>query len=441
VALREVVIPYEPRPLQLSLHRALDERRWAVAVCHRRFGKTVCAVNQLIRRAVTCTKPRPRLAYVGPTYRQAKQNAWDYLLHYTSTVPGRAANTSELRVDFGHNSSQIRLYGADNPDSLRGIYLDGVVLDEYGLMPPNVWGEVLRPALADRQGWALFIGTPAGRNQFYTLIHGDNAEWPGAQTHPDWSFASYPASMTGYVADSELRAARQDMTDDEYRQEFECSFTAAVKGAIFAKELEAAREAGRIGTVPYDSALPVDTDWDLGIGDATAIWFSQSTRSGEVRLIDYYEASGEGFQHYAEVLNKRGYVYGTHWAPHDIAVREIGAEGRSRRESARAFGLNFELTPRLHTKPGLEVEEGINAARLILSRCWFDETKCKAGLEALKHYRRDYNERLGEFKAAPVHDWSSHASDAFRGMSVRHRIPQIEKKRRVPPIPRKYAWT
>ena len=434
------MIPYLPRPLQEQMHDALDQYRFAVAVCHRRFGKTVLAVNQLLKCAVTSAKQRPRFAYIGPTYRQGKQTAWDYIRHYSETIPGREVNVSELRVDFAHNQSQVRIYGADNPDSLRGLYFDGVVLDEYGLMAGSVWGEVVRPALADRGGWALFIGTPNGRNQFYTLIHGDNQGWPGAKKHKDWYFSEFKASQTGYLSEAELASARAGMTNDEYAQEFECSFEAAVRGAIYAKELEAAREAGRVTSVPYDPALPVETDWDLGIGDAMAIWFSQSTRGGEIRLIDYYEASGEGFPHYARVLAGKGYSYGKHWAPHDIQVRELGS-GRSRLEVAAQQGIRFEVTPRLHEAAAGEVEEGIHAARMLFPRCWFDAERCKVGLEALMHYRRDYNERLGEFKASPVHDFASHAADAFRGLAVRHRVPVEAKRRRVAAIPTEWGWT
>lgn len=423
------------------MHEALDSHRFGVAVCHRRFGKTVLAVNQLLKCALTSRKERPRFAYLGPTYRQAKANSWDYLAHYSEPVPGRSLNVSELRVDFAHNGSQIRVYGADNPDSLRGIYLDGVVLDEYGLMPPNVWGEVLRPALSDRGGWAFFVGTPAGRNQFYSLIHGDGKEWQGAKTNPEWFFAEYKASFTGYIPADELVNARKTMTADEYAQEYECSFEAAIKGAIYAQELEEVRKAGRICAVPYDPALPVDTDWDLGIGDAMAIWFSQSTRAGEVRLVDYYEAEGEGFPHYVKVLASKGYVYGKHWAPHDIAVRELGT-GKSRLEVAKGFGLSFEITPRLmRSGAGQEVEEGIHAARMLFPRCWFDAEHCRAGLEALTNYRREYNSRLQEFKNTPVHDWASHGADAFRGLAVRHQVPREKEQRmRLPPMPVEFQW-
>ena len=419
-----VVIDYEPRPLQLQVHRLMRAHRFGVLVCHRRFGKTVLAVNHLIRGALTCKKQRPRFGYLAPTYTQGKSTAMDYFVHYSAAIPGRSVNQSELRVDFP-NQGQARIYGGDNPDSLRGLYFDGVVLEEYGLHSAKTYSEVVAATLVDRGGWALFQGTPNGRNQFYEVAQ--HAKARQAAGDPDWFYAEHKASETGLLDMGYLNAARAMMTPDEYAQEFECSFEAAVKGAIYAREMEAAREAKRITSVPYDPSMPVDTDWDLGIGDSMAIWFSQSTKSGEVRLIDYLEGSGEGFPFYARALTEKRYVYGKHWAPHDIQVRELGS-GLSRLEVARSLGIKFEITPRIHAQAGEEVEEGIHALRMLFPRCWFDAEKCKAGLEALKHYRRDYNQKLNEFKATPVHDWASHGADAARGLAVRHQIP-IERKK------------
>ena len=415
----EIVIDYEPRPLQWEIHRLRRAHRFGVLVCHRRFGKTVLAVNELVRNAVTLRRARPRFAYIGPTYTQSKSVAWDYCQHYSRPVQGMTPNQSELRVDFA-NGGQVRLYGSDNPDSLRGLYLDGVVLDEYGLHPAKTFSEVIGPTLVDRGGWALFLGTPNGKNQFYEMAQHARAEQ--AKGNSEWFYREYKASQTGLLDPSYLASAKAVMTADEYAQEFECSFEASVKGAIYGADVSTAREQGRICRVPYDPALPVDTDWDLGIGDAMAVWFSQSLRTGEVHLIDYYEATGEGFPHYAKVLADKGYTYGSHWAPHDIQVRELGS-GKSRLEVAAGFGLRFRVTPRITGAAGVEVEEGIAAARLLMAKCWFDAEKCKAGIEALGHYRRDYNERLNEFKATPVHDWASHGADAFRGLAVRYQPP------------------
>lgn len=405
----------------------MQGRRFGVLVCHRRFGKTVLSVNHLIRGALTCQKERPRYGYIAPTYTQGKATSFDYFRHYSAAIPGRTVNQSELRVDFP-NGGQTRIYGGDNPDSLRGLYFDGAVLDEYGLHAPKTFSEVVGPTLVDRGGWALLLGTPNGRNQFHDMA--ERAKREQADGNPDWFFREYKASDTGLLDAGYLAAAKAAMTPDEYAQEFECSFEASVKGAIYTTEIERARSTNRVTQVPYDPMLPVDTDWDLGIGDAMSIWFSQSTRSGEVRLIDYHETQGEGFPQLMTLLREKGYAYGTHWAPHDIQVRELGT-GKSRLETAAGYGLRFEVTPRMHGQVGQEVEEGIHAVKMLFPRCWFDTVKCKPGLDALQNYRRDYNSRLNEFKATPVHDWASHGADAFRGLAVRHQTPR-EAQRHEP---------
>ena len=412
----DVVLPYRPRRLQFEVHRALDRARFSALVCHRRFGKTVLAVNHLIKAALACTKPRPRFGYIAPTYAQGKAIAWDYFQHYSAPIPGVAINQSELRIDYP-NGGQVRIYGGDNPDSLRGLYFDGVVLDEYGLHRPAVFTEVIAPALSDRGGWALFIGTPNGKNQFYDVVQ--KAKALQADGDPHWHYAAYKVTDTGYVNAAELAHARAAMTEDEYAQEYLCSFEASVRGAYYAKEMAAAENEGRITTVPIDPILPVHTDWDLGIGDSMAIWFSQSLRSGEVRLIDYYEDSGEGFPHYIRVLREKGYTYGTHWAPHDIKVREL-TSGRSRLEVAASLGLRFELVPQG------AFDDGIHAVRMLLPVCWFDRARCQVGIEALRHYRKQLNTVLNEYKPTEVHDWASHGAAAFRYLAVRHQVPKAK---------------
>lgn len=418
-----VTIDYEPRPLQREVHRALNQHRFVVIVCHRRFGKTVLGVNHLERGALTCQKPRPRFGYIGPTYTQSKAVCWDYLQHYSQVIPGVKANQSELRVDYP-NEGQVRLYGADNPDSLRGLYFDGVALDEYGMHPPKTFTEVIGPTLVDRGGWGLFMGTPNGKNQFYDIARDAKARMEAGDK--DWWFAEYKASRTGLLDPGYLQSARSIMTADEYQQEFECSFEASVKGAIYAAELQQVIADQRVTRVPVDPILPVDTYWDLGVGDNTAIWFAQSIRSGEVRLVDYYESSGAGLPHYVQVLKEKGYSYGTHWAPHDIQVTEF-ASGRSRLEAAASLGIRFSVCP------NVPLEEGIHAARMLFPRCWFDDLKTSKGREALQHYRRDYNSRINEFKAVPVHDWSSHCADAFRYLAVSQQVAVERRQQSAPP--------
>lgn len=395
---------YAPRPLQERLHGSL--KRFNVLVAHRRFGKTVFAINELIARAAECERETPRYAYIAPFFNQAKDVAWEYLKRYAGAIPRVAINESELRADLP-GGARIRLYGADNPDRLRGLYLDGVVLDEYAQMHPRVWPEVIRPALADREGWAVFIGTPMGRNQFSELYE---AALRQAEDDPAWFAERFPASATGVIPAAELAAARAAMSEDQYAQEFECSFEAAVLGSYYGKPLAQAEADARIAAVPWEPRLPVHTAWDLGIGDSTAIWFCQQA-GREVRLIDYYEASGVGLDHYAKLLREKPYVYGDHILPHDAEVRELGS-GRSRVETLRSLGIE----PRV--LPAARIEDGIDAVRNLLPRCWFDAGRCARGLEALRQYRREYDDRLKAFKARPLHDWSSNAADAFRYLAM-----------------------
>lgn len=399
----EVTIPYEPRTAQhWAIHDAMEAKRFTVAVCHRRFGKTVLVINHLLKHALLCDRERPRYAYIAPTLKQGKTVAWDYLRKYAGVVPGVSFNEAELRADLP-NGGQVRIFGADNPDSLRGIYLDGVGLDEYGLMQGRVWSEVVRPALSDRIGWAVFIGTPNGRNSFWDLRN-------VAASDDEWNLVVHKASDTNLILPTELASARKMMTPDEFAQEYECSFEASVRGAIYADQMIEAREAGRICSVPWTQQLPVHTAWDLGISDTTPIWFFQRVR-GEIRLIDYYEASGEGLPHYASILQRKPYVYGDHWAPHDIRVRELGS-GLSRIDTARSLGLNFRVCTQM------SLQDGIHAVRMMMPNCWWDEKKTREGLDGLQSYRWEENTRLDEYRPTPVHDWASHPADAFRMIAV-----------------------
>lgn len=410
---REVIIPYSPRAEFTGFHDRSE--RWAAIVAHRRAGKTVACVNDLIKRALTTDKPDGRYAYLAPYFAQAKDVAWDYLCRFSAPIPGISQNISELRIDYP-NGSRIRLYGAENAERMRGLYLDGVVIDEPADIDPRVWPEVIRPALADRRGWAVWIGTPKGRNGFYDIYNG--------ATGPDWFRMMLKASETGLVAPEELAMARKDMTEDQYAQEFECSFDAAIQGAYYAKLLQTAEAEKRIGRVPYDPRLQVSTAWDLGIGDSTAIWFAQQTGL-ETRIIDYYESSGVGLDHYAKVLKEKPYVYGDHILPHDAEVKELGT-GRSRVETLASLGIKSRVLA------AQSVEDGINAARLLIPRCWFDETKCARGLEALRQYRTEFDEKLKTFKNRPLHDWTSHAADAFRYLAMGIRKDQKPKPIKYP---------
>ena len=402
----QVKIPYKPRPLQKDMHK--DLKRWNVLVMHRRFGKTVWAVNQLIKHTLTCQLPRPRTAFVAPTFAQAKRIAWDYVKFYAGNIPGVTFNETELRADFP-NGGRLMLLSAENPDALRGIYLDQCIFDEFGMQNPRVWGEVVRPALSDRQGSACFLGTPAGHNHFFDLL--ETAKGQVAENNEDWYFKICKASETGVVRPEELEAAKAQMTPEQYEQEYECSFSAAIIGAYYGKLLDTADSDGRITRVPYDPAYPVHTAWDLGVNDSTAIWFAQIFRGGSVHVIDYYESAGVGLDHYADILSKKDYNYGDHLAPHDIEVRELGS-GKSRLETAYNLGIRFRVIPKM------KVADGINAARMLLPKCYFDRDKTQDGLDMLRQYRQDWDEKKQRFRDHPRHDYTSHSADAFRYLAI-----------------------
>jgi phage terminase large subunit len=374
-------------------------------VTHRRAGKTVACIHDLQRQALRCPRVRPRFAYLSPFLRQSKAVAWDYLRAAMSSarVAGATVHESELRVDYP-GGAQVRLYGADNPDAMRGVYFDGIVLDEYADMDPRVWSEIIRPALADRRGWAVFIGTPRGRNAFFEL-------WRSSQTEEGWFSMMLKASQSGLIPDSELELARRDLTEEQYAQEFECSFDAAVVGAYYGKLMARAEAERRIAGVPYDPAAPVWTAWDLGIRDATAIWFAQVI-GREIRIIDYYEASGVDLGHYVREINARPYACAGHIVPHDAQAKELGT-GKSRLEVMESLGLRPITLAPLH-----RVEDGINAVRMFLPKCWFDARKCARGIDALKLYRAEYDDKLQALRPHPVHDWTSHAADSFRYLAL-----------------------
>lgn len=394
-----VLIDYAPRKYQWKIHKSL--KRFNVLVCHRRFGKSVMLINELIAKAINSPTNDGRFHFFAPSYKQAKEIIWDYLKLYSKDIPGISYNEVELRADFP-NGSRVKLYGTLEPDAVRGIYSDGVVFDEYQDTNPKIWTEVIRPAISDRKGFVIFSGTPKGNNHFYD-IH------KYAEGRDDWFSCVYKVSETKIIDDEELRLNREIMSPDEYNQEYECSFEAAIKGSYYADQMHKATKDGRIRTVPYDEALEVHTVWDLGINDAMAIWFFQ-THGSEIRLIDYYENSGEGFNHYIKVLREKDYLYGRHWAPHDISVKELGT-GISRLERAKELGLDFDVVQKLH---GDYINSGIDKVRTILSRCYFDKDKCEQGISCLKHYRKEWDEKRQTYKTHPLHDWSSNGADAFR---------------------------
>lgn len=396
---------YIPRLIQLEMHRNL--RRFSVLVLHRRAGKTVFAINHLLDRAMRCSLPNPQYAFIAPTYAAAKRIAWTYLHTYTENIPDVEFNEADLRLILPHNKAKIMLLSAENYNNIRGIYLDGCVMDEVADMSPLVWQEAVRPTLSDRRGWCLFLGTPRGNNHFKELYDyatsGRNEEWYGRM---------FKASDTKIIAESELKSARDTMDENTYLQEYECSFSAGLVGAYFTKELDKASEEKRVGKFPYDPELPVNTGWDLGVSDTTAIWFYQNFR-GVPRFIDYYEVGGLSIAEIVSDIQKKKYALGEHLIPHDARARDLST-GRSIEQLMYSLGLKrLRVIPRVGSK-----RDSINAARMLLPKACFDAEKCEKGLKALYNYRRKWNEKNSCFDDSPVHDWASNGSDAFQQVAL-----------------------
>jgi phage terminase large subunit len=376
----------------------------------------------LIDHALRCTHENGRFSYVSPTYSQSKEIAWSYLKRFTADIPGIEQRESDLMVNFP-NGARVRLYGADTFDRLRGGYNHGLIMDEFADIDPRAWPEVLRPSLADHRGWAVFIGTPKGHNHLYDTFQ-------AAKNNDDWFSAILKASETGILPQSELDDMRQGMSADAYSAEMECDFDAAIRGAIYRTELAALESSGRLCSVPYDPAVPVWVSWDLGVSNSTALWCAQIV-GREVHIIDHYEASGESLVHYVQWLDSKPYRYGIDLLPHDASARELGS-GKTREEILRANGRKVRVLP------AQSIEDGIEAVKMMLGRCWFDRDRTVRGRECLAHYRRDFNDKMGIYKTAPVHDWASDSSDSLRymAMGLRETSPRSEPAPRPRPLMR-----
>lgn len=400
-----------PRPqFRAYLSRS---KRWSCGVAHRRAGKTVACIMDLIKQAIECTRREPRFAYIAPTYTQAKDVAWSYLKEYTAAIPGMKVSESELSVTFPHNGARIRLYGAENYDRLRGLYLDGCIIDEAGDIDPRAWSEVVRPALSDRQGWATFIGTPKGRNEFFRI-------YERAKHDEDWFTFRLRASETGLIAPEELADAQRNMTPEAFAQEYETSFDAAVKGAFYAKEIAEAETEGRITRVAHDKAADVFASWDLGIGDMMSIWVFQIVGK-EWHFLRYYENNGFGLDHYVDWIKSLPFKVHDHYLPHDGEARELQT-GKSRQQYLQERGLSCTIVPRHN------VDDGINAVRMMLNRAWFDEEGCQRGIDCLRMYRSEFDEKHETLKSRPLHDWASHGADAFRCAVMGGQEPKAPRK-------------
>lgn len=419
-----IVIPYSPRSVFAAFHESL--KRWAVLVVHRRGGKTVAAINHLIRGALTCKLRAPRFAYLAPFRQQAKTIAWEYLKYYSSPIPGIKISEGELYVEYP-NGARVTLYGADNFEALRGIYLDGVVPDEPADMDEEVWSSILRPALADRQGWCVWIGTPKGRNAFYRL-------YARAITDPEFFTMRLPASVSHILPESELRSARNAMTEAAYNREFECSFDAAIEGAIYGELIDKLRSQNRIKDFPPEASVPAYTFWDIGMSDFGCIWLVQF-HGRDILVLDYVSATGKPASWYCNEVAQWERTHSVkvrqNYLPHDANTRDKGS-GKTYVASCQDAGLTgIRVVPRTP-----DVWLGINEARTLIPRFYIHESNCgresleenaaPSGIDCLEYYHRKEETVNGSISEHPVHDEFSHGADALRTMSEAHRLGMIE---------------
>lgn len=395
----EIVLPYKPRSYFVPVHASQKKRKFVVA--HRRAGKTVALANALIKACLENTRndPPPRYAYVGPSFDQTKDLVWAYLKNYTAIIPGVRHLEGDLAVVFPGGGT-IRLYGgALAYERMRGIYLDGAVLDEFPLLNPKAWTSVVRPCLADYRGFSIVSGTSNGDDHFHALkLKAEDSE--------AWDVFDIKISDTGSEAlnPEEVQEMRDDMSPDEFAREMMNSFDAPVEGAFYADALNALQLQNRVTKVGPDLNADVITSWDLGMRHLQCVWVFQLV-GREVHWIDYLEGAGKPLSYYTGLLNLKaktgGYKFRAHLLPHDVEVRELST-GFSRRHE-----LNGLLAEPVITVPNHNTEDGISASRAVLGVSWFDSDATRKGLARLRSYRRGKS-------GAAIADESEDAADAFR---------------------------
>jgi hypothetical protein len=406
---RRILNSFVPRDYQIPVCDALENKGYKkiMAIMPRRAGKDIVAWNLAIRQ---CVKRTCIIYYIFPTYSQAKKVIWDSVtndgMKFTDFIPDeliKSKNSQELKVTFV-NDSILQLIGSDNINSLVGTNPYGCVFSEYAIQDPKAY-QFIRPILAANEGWALFISTPRGKNHFWEL-------YQIAQQHPDWFAYKLTLDDTQHIPYREIERERAEglMSEDLIQQEYYTSFTMGVEGAYYAKYIDKMRLNSQIGQVPYEVGFKVHTAWDIGVRDSTTILFFQVIGQA-VRIIDCYENSKVGLDHYAKILAQKDYIYGKHIGPHDIKVKEFGS-GMTRIEKAKQLGIKFTVAP------SISVEDGIESVRSALSKIWIDEVKCAPFIKAVENYRQEYDSKKRVYKHYPLHDWSSHFADCLRYLCI-----------------------
>ncbi|HEY8572789.1 hypothetical protein [Phenylobacterium sp.] len=431
----DLPLTWQPRDHQLELYNYLvhEEGRRADVVAHRRWGKDEVALHWA---AMAASKKPGTYWHLLPEASQARKAIWDAVNPHTGRrrieeafpqTARKSRNNAEMKIELS-NGSVWQVGGADNYDSLVGSSPAGVVFSEWSLSKPEAWAYI-RPILLENDGWALFLWTPRGRNHAVRAWE-DRARRPG-----EWLTLKSSAADTGIFTKEQLDRERAELiaelgSEDEgharFASEYLVEFDAPAPGAYYASLLGQAEREGRIGRVPYDPALKVDTAWDLGIDDYTTVWFFQQ-QGREVRAIDYFETSGDGLTRIVkEAISEKPYVYGTHHLPHDVMARELGT-GRSRLETLAGLGLT-----NVSVGAAMDKEDRIHAGRLLIPLTWFDAERCGRGLDRLRAYRKRWNKATHSY-GGPLHDHASHAADAFGEFAANRRGP-VERR----PPPRRY---
>lgn len=405
---------YIPRPQQAILHKEM--RRFNVIVAHRRMGKTIMTINEAIDRGLRNELKHPRYAYIAPFRDQAKKVAWDVgFKEFTKNLPNVSVNEAELRVDIARpqgDTLRFQLFGAENPDALLGLYFDGVILDEYAVMESHIWNVVVRPTLSDRKGWAIFIGTPRGKNRFYSMYNFARAEMKLEGS--EWYANRFKASETGIIDKKELASLRKEMGESLFLQEYETDFLIGNKGAFYAHLITQAEETGKVRRIPHQEGHPVYTAWDLGISDSMAVWFYQLVGK-EIHIIDYVENRDGGMPETLKLLSegeRSRYLYHTHYLPHDAKQREIGS-GKTRAAKLLEFKKGYVEILDRH-----DLQDGIHEVKMVLPRCYFDEDRTELGRQRLKDYTKKYDRKTETYLAQPLHNEASNGADAFRSLAM-----------------------
>ena len=400
---------FKCRPYQQPIYDAMAKYKRLILIMPRRSGKDVLCFNILFREALRVVGS---YYYVFPTFSSGRRILWDQvtmdgkrILDYIPKEFVESRNEATMRIKL-KNGSYIQVIGSDNFDNtLVGTNPRGIVFSEYALQHPDGWSYSI-PILRANDGFAIFQSTPRGRNHFYDL-------WKIAQSNPDtWFSLKLTVEDTKHVNVQQIQddVERGEISQDMVAQEYYCSFDMGISGSFYAAQVDKMRLNFQITQVPWEPSLRVHTAWDIGVRDSTVILFFQNY-GPTIRIIDYYEKSSEGLEHYVKLINSKPYIYGKHIAPHDISVREFGT-GMTRIEIAKKMGLNFTIGN------DVSLMDGIESVRAGLAKTYIDDTKCKSLIKALENYRREYDTEKKVYKSQPLHDQYSHAADAARYLFV-----------------------